>query len=342
MPPKPIYTPIDGNSRSKMCSEIAVSIIIVSWNVKRYVEECLSSINTQTKCSYETIVVDNASNDKTAEHIRQKFPKVKLIENQNNFGFARANNQGIQVSRGRYIVLLNPDTRVVENAIDRMVELMDANTDVYLAGGKLLNPDGTLQPSVRNFPNPIRDFLFISGLTTLFRKLQKKFILAGLFGANNSDGWELHKGYVSGAFLTIRRELLKEIGFLDEGYSLYFEETDFCYRCLQHSHKIAYFPSAEVIHYGGQSSSQIGAEALVKYCKSLFNYYSKFWGSRRVLVGRFAVFTGSIIRFFLLFFSSLRSPGSIIDHCETCFKIAITTFSSNKGDTKSLLFKNQS
>lgn len=313
-----------------------ISIIIVSWNVKRYVEECLSSITTQTTCSYETIVIDNASKDGTAEQIRQKFPEVKLIENQGNFGFARANNQGIRISRGRYIVLLNPDTIVVGNAIDRIVELMDANPDVHLAGGKLLNPDGTLQPSLRNFPNPIMDFLFISGLTTLFRKLQKKFILTGYSGANNNE-LKVHKRYVNGAFLSIRSELFEEIGFFDECYSLYFEETDFCYRCLQHGYKIAYFPSAKVVHYGGKSSSQIGVSAFFSvYCTSLFRYYRKFKSLEWLMSAKFAVLIGSFVRFLLLFFCSIRSRKSIIEHCETCFKIAMLACSSNKGTSKSI------
>ena len=314
-------------------NKIDVSIIIVSWNVKCYVEECLSSINTQTTCSYETIVVDNASKDRTAENIKQNFPEVELIENQANFGFARANNQGIRISRGRYVVLVNPDTRVVENAIGSMVELMDANPDVYLAGGKLLSPDGKIQQSLRKFPSPIRDFLFISGITTLFRKLQQKFILSGCFGDNN-DRLKFHKGNVSGAFLTIRRELFDAIGLLDEGYFLYFEETDFCYRCLQKGRKIAYFPSAKVVHYGGKSSSQIGASAFPLYCTSLFRYYRKFKSLKLLILAKFAVLIGSVVRFFLLFPGSIGSHKSIIEHCKTCFKIAIMVYSSNKGTSK--------
>ncbi len=302
-------------------NKIDVSIIIVSWNVRRFIEECLSSISPDKKNTYEIIVVDNASDDNTVEHIKQHWPDVMLIENQENSGVARANNQGIKIAHGRYIVLLNPDTQVMDNAIDNLVDFMDSHPDVGIAGGKLLNHDETLQPSVRNFPNPIRDFLYASGLTTILRLIERKSNYANRF-ATKKNNPRLCGKYISGAFLIIRKDCLDTVGLLDERYQLYFEEPDLCHRILQNGFEIAYVPSAEVIHYGGQSSMQIGMAMHSLYFKSLFRYYDKFDSARRVRIARIAVFMGAVVRCFLLFFGSLRSVKSLAIHFHSCLTIA--------------------
>jgi len=313
---------------------IDISIIIVTWNVKIYVIDCLRSLVDNVKCNHEIIVVDNASMDGTAENIKHEFSNVTLIANNKNIGFAQGNNQGIKIARGRFILLLNPDTKVLGNAIDRIVELLHSHKDVSIAGGTILNPDGSLQPSLGLFPSLIRDFLFSCGLTKLFRNIQQKVRLKYKYN-NIKNVITLNRRYCSGAFLIIRRELFEKIGLLDERYPLYFEETDFCYRALKSGYKIDYFPNVEIIHYGGQSTSQIGVDALNMHFKSLFMYYSKFFGSWRLICSRFAVFSGSLFRFFFYFPSSIKNYNSIIQHIDTCLNIAKTAYVGIKSDKKS-------
>lgn len=312
-------------------SNIDISIIIVSWNVKRFVKECLLSISPDKGNTYEIIVVDNASEDNTVEYIKRHWPDVMLIENQENRGFARANNQGIKIAHGRYIVLLNPDTRVIDNAIDKIADFMDSHPDVSIAGGKLLNHDKTFQPSVRNFPNPIRDLFYASGLTTILRLIEHKSNYAKRF-ATKKNNPRLCGKYISSAFLIIRKDCLDTGGLLDERYPVYFEDADLCYRILQNGFEIAYVPSAEVIHYGGQSFMQIGMAMHSLYFRSLFIYYDKFDNFRRVRRARVAVFMGAIVRFFLLFFGSIGSIRSLRLHFNTCVTIARTACGRTNDD----------
>lgn len=320
-------------------SKIDVSIIIVSWNVRHFIEGCLLSLSSNRRFVYEIIVVDNNSQDNTGEYIKGKWPDIILIENQENFGFARANNQGIRTAQGRYIVLLNPDTRVVGNAVDKLVDFMDSHADVGLGGGKLLNPQGTLQPSLRNFPNPIRDFLYTSGLTALFRLIKDKIYSAQHLASNNHDKWRYHQGYINGAFLIIRKNILDKIGMFDERYPLYFEETDLCYRFLQRGFRTAYVPNAKVIHYGGQSTLQLGAASHSLYFRSLFMYYKKYGGLGQVRRAKLAVFIGAMVRFFILLLKFTRGSKTFIQHFNTCYEIARTACSSDADHTISYYLK---
>ena len=302
-------------------SNIDVSIIIVSWNVLHFVKECLLSISLDDGCNYEIIVVDNASEDGTVEYLKQCWPDVVVIANDDNRGFASANNQGIKIAQGRHIVLLNPDTQVLDNAIDKLIDFMDSHLDVGIAGGKLLNPDNTVQHSISNFPNPMRDFLYASGLTTIFRLVKSRIFPTQRFAIESNNNPILCRKYIKGAFLIIRKDCFDTIGLFDERYLLYFEETDLCLRIIQNKFKAAYVAKAEVIHYGGQSSIQIGSDAHSLYFRSLFKYYSKFYSSGRVRKAKVAVFMGGIVRCFLLIFGSLRSLKSIAVHFNSCLTI---------------------
>jgi len=315
-------------------SKIKVSIIIVSWNVRHYIERCLVSINKNTRSHYEIIVVDNASEDRTTEFIKANWPELTLIENNMNQGFGCANNQGINIAHGKYIVFLNPDTEILRNAIDSLVDFMEYHPTVGIAGGMLINPDGSLQFSLRNFPNPMRDFLYISGLTTLFRWIQSKCYSARDFRNHNNIVLRHNEGYLSGAFLIVRKVLLENIGMFDEDYSLYFEDTDLCYRALKKGSKIAYVPSAKVIHHAGQSSIQIGEKAYSLYCRNLFLFYKKCGSLGKVQQARMAVLIGSVARFFILLFSSIGSIKSFAQHLNTCFTIARMAYSKTDDNTK--------
>ncbi|MBN1779473.1 MAG: glycosyltransferase family 2 protein [Candidatus Buchananbacteria bacterium] len=231
-----------------------LSIIIVNWNVEKLLERCLESIyKYQGNLELEVIVVDNASKDRSLEMIKNNFPQVKLIVNQANRGFAAANNQGIEIASGRYLLLLNPDTEIKENSLHQSLEFFRTQEKVGVMGCKILNPDGSLQPSVRRFPTITAVILILSKIAKLLPNLPalKKY-LAKDFDYRESQAVD----QVMGAFFLIKRELIEQIGVLDERFFIWFEEVDFCYRAKKAGWQIWYYPDAEIIHYGGSSFKQ--------------------------------------------------------------------------------------
>ncbi|MBU1037176.1 glycosyltransferase family 2 protein, partial [Patescibacteria group bacterium] len=227
-----------------------LSIIIVSWNVSEYLKRCLKSIyQAAGENSQQVIVIDNNSSDKTKEMLEQEFPQVNLISNKKNLGFAKACNQGLAKAGGRYLLLLNPDTEIIDDALDEMVEFMNKNPEVGIAGCKLLNEDRTIQPSVRRFPS----FLVQLGMMFKLHHLVRfKSYLAKDLNYNQIQEVE----QLMGAFMIIRRDVFKEIGYFDDKYHLWFEEVDYCLRARKHGFKVVYTPAAQIIHYGGQSFKQ--------------------------------------------------------------------------------------
>lgn len=252
-----------------------LSIIIVSWQVKALLEKCLASIFKQAhNLAFEVFVVDNASRDGSPAMVKEKFPDVKLIINKENRGFATANNQAIRQAKGDFVLLLNPDTEILNNALAKMVKFMKTHLDSGIAGCTLLNPDKTLQPSVRMFPD-----LFTCTLMVL--KLHHFKPIFNLLGRYFVKDFDYHKTQtveqVMGAFFMIRREVIEKIGLLDEGYYIWFEEVDYC-RCLlkKTDYKVYYTPETQIIHYGGQSFKQV--MTLKKqwlFYKSMLRYFRK-------------------------------------------------------------------
>jgi len=224
----------------------------VNYNVKVFLENSLISIQKAMEgIQGEIIVVDNASDDGSVEMVRQKFPAVKLIANKENVGFASANNQAIKEARGEYLVLLNPDTVLQENTLKVMMDFLDKNPEVGLAGCKILNPDGTLQLACRrSFPTPWVAFTKVVGLSNIFPR-------SHIFGKYNLAYLDPDKTYevdaVSGSFMFVRRRAIDEAGLLDEQFFMYGEDLDWCYRIKKAGWKIYYVHSTQVIHYKGES-----------------------------------------------------------------------------------------
>ncbi|MBI5020371.1 MAG: glycosyltransferase [Ignavibacteriales bacterium] len=229
-----------------------VSVIIVNYNVRAFLENSLNSVLKALKgIDGEIIVVDNASDDGSIEMVRQKFPQINLMVNNKNVGFAAANNQGIRISKGEYLLLLNPDTILQENTIKIMLNFLERNKDVGLAGCKILNPDGSLQLACRrSFPSPWVAFTKIIGLSNLFPRVP-------LFGKYNLEYLDPEKSYevdaVSGSFMFVRRKVAEEVGGLDEQFFMYGEDLDWCYRIKEAGWKIYYVHETQVIHYKGES-----------------------------------------------------------------------------------------
>ncbi|MBK8900860.1 MAG: glycosyltransferase family 2 protein [Anaerolineaceae bacterium] len=249
-----------------------LSIVIVSWNIKMLMAGCLKSVFDHSPgFEFEVWVVDNASSDGSVDMVRQQFPQVQLIANQENVGFAPANNQAIRRCHGSYILLLNPDTEVLPGALDALVQFMETRQDAGAVGSLLLNPDGSLQPSC--FPRP-----------TLSRELWRLFHLDKLrpYGQYPTQTWDQERpqevDVIQGASLLLRREALDQTGLLDEGYFIYTEEVDLCYRLQQTGWHLYWIPQSKVIHFGGQSTKQVAAEMFLQLYKSKIQFFRKHYG----------------------------------------------------------------
>ncbi|PSR01261.1 MAG: glycosyl transferase family 2, partial [Bacteroidetes bacterium SW_11_45_7] len=234
---------------------VRLSIIIVNYNVKYFLEQALHSVRNATKTiNAEVIVVDNCSSDGSQEIVQQKFPEVQLIANRTNRGFASANNQGIKASKGEYVLLLNPDTVVEEDTFEKTLAFMDDHPDAGALGVKMLDGRGNFLPeSKRAFPTPAVSFYKIFGLSALFPH-SRVFSRYHLGYLDNDTTQEVE--VLAGAFMLIRRKVLEEVGSLDETYFMYGEDIDLSYRIQQAGYKNYYFPGTRIIHYKGESTKK--------------------------------------------------------------------------------------
>jgi GT2 family glycosyltransferase len=246
-----------------------LSIVIVNWNTRDLLQQCLESIvASQPAFSYEVWVVDNASQDGSVAMVRTLFPWVRLIVNEKNVGFAQANNQAIRASRGAFVLLLNPDTQVMTLALDEMVRFLQENRHVGAVGSRILNPDGTLQPSCYPFP-------------TLAREAWRLFHLDRLhpFGVYDMAAWDVTTPRpveaLMGAALMVRREALDQVGLLDEDYFMYTEEIDLCYRLHRGGWALYWLPQARIVHYGGQSTRQVRDAMFLRLYESKVLFFRK-------------------------------------------------------------------
>lgn len=232
-----------------------LSVIIVNYNVKEFLQNLLHSIEkASANLSKEIIVVDNASDDGSVEVIREKFPYVNLIDNKINAGFGKANNQGLAIAKGKYILFINPDCIVSEDTLDKMISFFGGHSDCALAGCKILNSDGTLQLACRrSFPGPWTSFTKVTGLSNLFPKSR-------IFARYNLTYLDENKTYevdaVSGSFMMMRKTVYDNVGGFDEQFFMYGEDLDLCYRIQKAGHKVFYVHSTQVIHYKGESTKR--------------------------------------------------------------------------------------
>lgn len=284
-----------------------LSVIIVNWNTRDLLKKCLKSIiKNISGMSYEIIVVDNNSSDGSCQMVEREFPQVRLIRNKENLGFARANNQAIKRSQGKYILLLNPDTIVLNRALNKMVEFMNAHLQIGALGARLLNPNGTLHPSCRRFPTLATAFFENTFLDRLFPRNR----IIGRYKMGYWDHDDIREvDQPMGACLMVRRKTIDQIGLLDEQFYMYYEEVDWCYRIKKAGWKIYFIPQAQIIHYAGQSVAvaDIGG-ILVEYRRSMYKFYSKHFKNKVILVIlKGLIILGAILRVGVFFILQLTS-----------------------------------
>lgn len=254
--------------------KIQLSIIIVNFNVKEFLEQTLVSVfKAVAGIPTEVIVIDNASIDGSIELLKKQFPKVKTIANKNNVGFGKASNQGLRIARGKFFVLLNPDTIVQGDTFTKTITFFDENSETGLLGCKILNPDGSLQLACRrSFPTPWVAFSKLSGLSALFSKSE-------LFGKYNLTYLDPDQAYeveaISGSFMMIRRETVEQVGLLDEAFFMYGEDLDWCYRVGQSGWKVMYYPHTQIIHFKGESSKKAKLDSMKTFYSAMSLFAEK-------------------------------------------------------------------
>ena len=292
-----------------------LSVIIVNYNVKDFLENALVSIEralqahlrSGKKISGEIFVVDNASDDGSVELLRKRFPRIHLIVNKQNLGFAQANNVALERSRGRYALLINPDTIVQEDTLRVMIDFLDEKNEIGAAGCKILNPDGTLQLACRrSFPSPWVSLTKTTGLSALFPSSK-------LFGRYNLTYLDPDQSYevdaISGSFLIVRRKVYEEVGGLDENFFMYGEDLDWCYRIQKAGWKIYYVHETQIIHYKGESTKRSDFDELKTFYHAMHLFVEKHLSGSLVLEALLRI--GIVLRRGLAFLGKVGKPLSL-------------------------------
>ena len=259
-----------------------LSIIIVNYNVKHFLEQSLYSVfNASKGIDTEVFVVDNNSVDGSARMIRDKFPDVKLIENKENTGFSKANNQAIKLSTGEYILLLNPDTVVEDTTFSKIIQFMDNHPEAGGLGVKMVNGAGRFLPeSKRSIPTPLVAFYKIFGLSTLFSSSK----IFGKYHVGYLDKDKIHEiEILSGAFMFLRKTALDKVGMLDESFFMYGEDIDLSYRLLKGGYKNFYFPETRIIHYKGASTRKRSVNYVLLFYRAMILFAQKHFSKNNAL-----------------------------------------------------------
>lgn len=255
---------------------IELSVIIVSWNCKAMLADCIKSLRGQLPTgASEVIVVDNASSDNTAEMVRQEFPDVKLVASATNLGFARGNNAGLEISSGKYICLINPDVVVGADCIARMRDYMEQHPDVGLLGPRIIGPDGATQRSCMRTPTLWNQLCRALALDSLVKRSR----LFGGYLMTDFQHDELRDvDVINGCFWMVRRTALNNVGNLDPRFWMYADDLDWSRRFLLAGWKVVFFPYAEAVHYGGGSSQLAPVLCYVEMQRADLQYWRKYHG----------------------------------------------------------------
>jgi GT2 family glycosyltransferase len=275
-----------------------LSVIIVNWNTKGLLLNCIDSFYRTVKgLTFEVFVVDNGSKDGSAVSVRSTFPEIEVIQNQRNLGFARANNKALRRSKGRYALLLNTDVILKDGAVEKLVEFMDRNPGVGIAGGQLINRDGSKQNSIDNFPSLTTEVLNKSLLRILFPKRYPSKRVS------YRSPIDVHS--VIGACMIVRSQSIQDVGLLDEDYFVFLEETDWCYRMRHRRWRVCHVPQAEIIHLQGKTANLVKERAKVEYYRSLYLFFKKHRGIVESAILHSCLFIRFCVDFLLVVVSCL-------------------------------------
>jgi GT2 family glycosyltransferase len=282
-----------------------ISVVIVGWNARHYLELCLESLAaTPPRRSMEIIVVDNASSDGTAEVIEARFPSVKLIRSSENLGFSKGNNVGIRQCQGRYIALVNPDVIVFPGCLDALADFLDQNPKVGNVGPRVLNPDMTMQSTCRRSPTLWNNVCSATGLAAAFK--HSKFF-AGEHMFYFPHDRTLHVDVLVGCFSMIRRVAFNDVGLLDEDLFMYGDDVDWCRRCWKAGWQVVFFPGAKAIHDRGKITAPYPVRFAVAQQRSVLHYWRKHHGFWGVMGIRSIIFFRHLIRYLLTVIAGLAS-----------------------------------
>jgi len=265
---------------------VDMSIVLVCWNNKAYLDPCLKSLyEGGLKSSFDVIVVDNGSTDGSQPMLKEKYPDVMLIQNEGNVGLGKASNQGIEATNGRYVLLLNNDTIVNGPALDVLVEYLEAHPEAGATAGKLLNPDNSFQSGFAPFSTLLEEFLIVTHVGEM--------LWPGY--PSHGDSNEIKEtGWMSSACLLVRRAALDQIGLLDESYFIYGDEADLQYRLNKAGWKVVFLPNSSIIHFGGRSMDRWKRRKMVYRGKMMF--YKKNYGFFSTLLLRLIFFVMSLLK----------------------------------------------
>lgn len=284
--------------------DLKVSVCIVTYKARSLLQDCLNSIFANTQLEYEVIVIDNGSKNGVAEMLQKEFQQVRFVENEFNAGFTRPMNQALRLGRGQYLLQLNPDTIILPHAIDSLAAFMDQHTEVGICGPKVLNRDRSMQkPCRRGESRPLAVISYFTGLAALFPH-SKVF---GEYLMSYKDEDETHQvAGVSGSCMLIRREVLDQIGFLDEQFFAFQEDADFCFRTRQAGWQIYYVPNAQIIHYGSMGGSRVHPyRSIYEWHKSYFLFYRKNMAKDYFFLFNWMFYFAMILKFIFSVFINL-------------------------------------
>jgi N-acetylglucosaminyl-diphospho-decaprenol L-rhamnosyltransferase len=277
-----------------MTADPRVSVVIVTYNSARVIDRCLESLREHESDSVEVIVVDNASSDDTRERIEKRFPSVRLLTRPANEGLSAGINVGVAASHAPLVFLLNPDTHMTQPVLSALADFVDRDIKMGAAGPKLLNEDGTLQPSCRRYPTLW--LVFFHRTSGLNRLLPGNPVARDYLMSDFDHDSERDVDWLSGAALMVRRSALEAIGGMDEGYFLYFEDVDLCHRLHDAGYRVVYYPKVELVHYIGKSSGRLSNHTLVERHKAMWRYwrtYKKGHPLTDVVAGAVIAFRGA-------------------------------------------------
>lgn len=290
-----------------------LSIIIVNWNTKDLMRDCLNSVYREVNnVQLEVIVVDNASTDNSVEMLKKEFLEVRVIENKENVGFSRANNQGIKLSSGTYILLLNPDTIIYDNALGKMIDFMDAHPEAGAVGCQLLEESGKHLVGDAGYRLSLKTALnYAFFLSKLFPKICKGLFLNHRLNRKKEP---IEVDWISGACFLVRRSILRDVGMMDENFFMFAEDMEWSHRIKSEGFKVYYLPYVSIIHLMGVSTSRQKQIKNIStlWVENLHNYYSRENSKFKVTLLDLTISIGLILRFLIYYLGYTLSRGAAL------------------------------